>query len=201
MPSSYRSNDSQANKDWIWKHVSIWLQIVLLFTVWWDDLEFPWLLLKLEKKRTRAALMLPLVCSRKETLTHYWHLCVWGVKCYITQRSEKSKRLEAEMEKAGEASLPLFPWFFSLAKMKLKALREIALFSLTVMKSGAERILPGKPLRRASEPGRRLHGCVCERQVAVINNNMLWEYEKCDLYSTTPHIFQIYIFTYFIQWI
>lgn len=103
MPSSYRSNDSQANKDWIWKHVSIWLQIVLLFTVWWDDLEFPWLLLKLEKKRTRAALMLPLVCSRKETLTHYWHLCVWGVKCYITQRSEKSKRLEAEMEKAGEA--------------------------------------------------------------------------------------------------
>lgn len=103
MPSSYRSNDSQANKDWIWKHVSIWLQIVLLFTVWWDDLEFPWLLLKLEKKRTRAALMLPLVCSRKETLTHYWHLCVWGVKCYITQRSEKSKRLEAEMEKVGEA--------------------------------------------------------------------------------------------------
>lgn len=119
MPSSYRSNDSQANKDWIWKHVSIWLQIVLLFTVWWDDPEFPWLLLKLEKKRMRAALMLPLVYSRKETLTHYWHLCVWGVKCYITQRSEKSKRLEAEMEKAGEAVF-LFLGSFLLQKWNWK---------------------------------------------------------------------------------
>lgn len=55
------------------------------------------------EKENESSAYAPLVCSRKETLTHYWHLCVWGVKCYITQRSEKSKRLEAEMEKAGEA--------------------------------------------------------------------------------------------------
>lgn len=46
--------------------------------------------------------------------------------------------------------------------------------------------------------------CVCERKTSSSNGEkkqaiLIWK--KCDLYSTSPHIFLIYIFTPFVQWI
>lgn len=41
---------------------------------------------------------------------------------------------------------------------------------------------------------------VCGRHTMIINektNNV--NMKKCDLYSTSSHIFEIYIFTYFVQ--
>lgn len=135
---------------------------------------------------------------QEKTLTHYWHLCVWGVKCYITQRSEKSKRLEAEMEREEEC--------FSRNEIGSAEENEKKYCSLSQWLRAVWRECLQENLRGMQSSCvmcRCFHVCVCvrDRLAAGMNKTSRLNMKKCDLYSTSPHIFQIYIFTSFVQWI
>lgn len=165
---------------------------MLVFSVWWVDLEFHRLLLKMIKTQKESRAYAPPCLFQVKTLTHYWHVCVWRVKCYITQRSEKSKRLEAEMEREGE--------FFPLQKWNWKRWGkwENILFSLTVMKSCVEIILAGKPSRHAVELC-NVQVCACEGKTSRSNEkNKACEYEKTVIFIQHLHTYFKYTYLHIL---
>lgn len=172
---------------------------MLVFSVWWVDLEFHRLPLKLKKKEREWRICYAPPCVFQEkTLTHYWHLCVWGVKCYITQRSEKSKRLEAAMESEGE-------FFFPLARRKLKALRPKR--KCIVFSHSDEELRGENSCRKTFEACSQavwcagVWMCVCVRKTSSSNNkkkkNKPCEYEKMwSLFNISTHISNIHIYIF-----
>ena len=131
-----------------------------------------------------------------KTLTHYWHLCVWGVKCYITQRSEKSKPLEAGKEREGERKRERERGEepFYLSRMKLKVLvkmRKCIVFCLSDLEMCEEYSCEENP--RGKESSCVMCRCfMCVWQNSSRNDeNMLCEYEKVvSLFIISTHIFK-----------
>lgn len=94
MPSSHRSNKWFTSTSGLDMKENMYLTLncaVVQCLMSWPGV--PLVTARAEENGMRAA---PPCVFQEKTLTQYWHLCFWGVKCYITQRSEKSKRLEAE---------------------------------------------------------------------------------------------------------